>query len=820
MMKVLCPVCRQENQAANRFCFNCGEPLKAHSASSGPTPPFGYGYSPPIRSSLSVGDYSTTPFNGWSSRPHSINGGQRRPVAVLFTDLCGYTEAARQLENEVLYELMQQYIHLLAEEIFKYEGVVDKLTGDGVMAIFGAPIAHENNVERALRAALEMQARVEGWSGKIVELFGLQLRMRIGIHAGLVIIGGISDLLTEYTAIGETVNLAQRIEEAASAGDILVSQAVYQQTKRLFQYEVVQNVALRGFDQAATCYRLIGIEGYRQLSPAIDRFEAPLIGRQAELNRLQANAQALVEGKVGKFILITGEAGIGKSRLIEEFKKILEDRIKVIEGRSLTFRRSIPYWIFGEAVRNYLKVPSGSTGQPLLKKIEIAAQDCWGANCSQFLPFLYHFFSLQTLQPSLLQEIQKLDPLTLRQRTFQAISELLLAEAEEKPLALILEDLHWADDASFELLKFLLTTLPHKPYLLIGVARELNDERLGQLIAWANETMNQHFEQIEIPRLDPDQSRQLLQNLLQGCDIQEILSRQLIEKAGGVPLYLEEVLRAMIASKAILRQDGHWVATQDLDAPSYEVPASLQAIILSRFDQLPDERKRILQVASVIGHHFSVKVLAAALGQSEYAELNRQLGFLVEDGFLTPPTLGQSDEYTFKHALFSEVIYKTMLKRDRNGLHNQVGQAIEALYAGREIEQAELLARHYSWSPNSSKALQYLILAGQKAHANFVDEQAKKHFEHALALLPVTEHTLDQAIQVQIGLGDAYLALGDYACANQHYQSVLNQLDKEEVSLNFTPKSNLQEKLEILTRLMVESPPQNRSSAGVSDPAE
>lgn len=806
LMLVICPRCKQENTPANRFCAYCGNPLIDHS-NSNPVAILDAGYlnSEPTSHPLWMDRHFSSQAIQWPYHSLARSDSQRRYVAVLFTDLGGYTEAARQLENEVLYELMQQYINLLAEEIYKYEGMVNKLTGDGVMAIFGAPIAHENNVERALRAALEMQTKVAAWSNKILELFDLQLRMRTGIHAGPVIVGGISDLLTEYTAIGETVNLAHRIEEAAPPGQILVSQAVYQQTKFLFDFEVIEPLRLKGFNQAVTCFRLIGIKNRPPISRHLDQLEAPLIDRQVELGRLQAASQALLELKTGNFILLTGEAGIGKTRLVQEFIKTLDSRMKIIEARSLTYRRSLSYWLFNEAVRNYLKIPAGVTAATLSEKIEAAAQKYWGAECDQFLPFLLNFFSLPARNNQPFKEFQHLDAPTLRQRTFQVIANLLLTEASEKPLIFILEDLHWADDASLELLKYLLAFIPQKPFLLIGIARNPSDERLDKLITWANEILPQHFHHLEMSRLDAEHSRELLENLLPGGEIQTSLSSQLIERAGGVPLYLEEVLRAMIASKAIKRYGNQWVAAQDSDPLAYEAPVSLQGIILSRYDQLPDERKRILQVACVIGHQFNSRLLATVLGLGEANDLNRHLDQLVEEGFLTSTTQDQDSDYAFKHVLFSEVIYNAMLKRDRSDIHAIIGQAIETLYPGQEMDHAELLARHYSWSSNFPKALQYLILAGQKAIANFVNEQAKKHFEHALALLPIVDHTLDQALQVQIGLGDVYSALGDYQSAKRHYLAALNRLNQEGTGQSQHQQTAILEKLSALNHQLEEN---------------
>jgi class 3 adenylate cyclase len=803
---MICPQCTQIYPQDKRYCSSCGC-LLVESEEECASGRFS-------TNRLSIHGNSLEPSGiRWSPHLPSLTTSQNRYVAVLFTDLSGYTEAARQLENEVLYELMQQYINLLAEEIYKYEGVVDKLTGDGIMALFGAPVAHENNIERALRAALEMQARVEDWSKKIIELFNVHLRMRVGVHAGPVIIGGISNILTEYTAIGETVNFAQRIEAAAPAGEIFVSQAVYNQTKYLFDYIAVDNVTLKGFNQPIVCFRLNGVVSHQDTPRMIAGLNAPLTGRQVELNALQKALNKLVEQKTGQFILITGDAGIGKSRLVQEFKKTIEVEVKVIEGRSLTYRRSVPYWIFNELIKNYLDIPAGLHGAELGKKIRNASQEILGSDARQFLPYLYKFFPVQGEDYEISRDIQGLDTSSLRQKTFHTISELLLWETRQRPVVFILEDLHWIDDASLELLRYLLERISEKPFLLLGITRTSMNDSLGKFIDWAKDELNQHFQNIEISKLDMEHSQELLVNLLQGGEIQEALCQQLIEKAGGVPLYLEEILHTLINARLIERRGRQWVSLESIDAVNSEVPISLQGIILSRYDQLPEDLKHILQVASVIGQHFTIGLLAYALGEMNQKELTGILDVLVNDGFVIPSFQNQPTEYTFKHVLFSEAIYNTMLKKDRSYLHGIVGQAIENIYTDQSMDHIELLARHYSWSANFTKALHYLILAAQKAAANFVYEQARKHFEHALALLPIVDHSVDQALQVHLGLGDVYSAMGEYQSSKRHFEVGLNKINGEDKSRYAAQRRATLEKIEIITSLF------ESTSGGKNNPA-
>jgi class 3 adenylate cyclase len=368
--------------------------------------------------------------------------GQRRNVTVLFSDLSGYTALSERMDGEDLYDLVQEFIRMLVNAVYKYEGIVDKLTGDGVMALFGAPIAHENNAERALLAALDMQSGIAELSQELQERLGVELHMRVGLHSGSVVVGGIgTNLMMDYTAVGDTVNLSRRIEEAAAPDSILVSEVVYRQTRPLFEFHPAQILTLKGIDHPVAVYRVLGPKAKPGLVRGLEGLRAPMIGRDQEFEQLNQAFDAFLNRNQGQFVIITGEAGLGKSRLAAEFKTSLEQHnVRVLEGQSQAYRRTISYWIFVDVLYNYLGVNPNTSHAQIHERLIQNVYTSLGNQAGEVLPFLEHLLSLQHFEPSLAERLRYLDAGQLRQQIFLAVRDLLLAESRRSPLMLILED--------------------------------------------------------------------------------------------------------------------------------------------------------------------------------------------------------------------------------------------------------------------------------------------------------------------------------------------------------------------------------------------
>jgi predicted ATPase/class 3 adenylate cyclase len=723
--------------------------------------------------------------------------GQRRNVTVLFADLSGYTDLSTQTDSEVLYSFIQKFISTLANNVYKYEGMVDKFTGDGIMALFGAPIMHENNAELAVRAALDMQADIAKLSQELKDQLGSELHLHIGLHCGTVIVGGIgSDLLMNYTAIGDTVNLAQRLDSVAGAGDILVSEAVYQKTKALFAFQEVPGLTLKGYTHPVTGFKALTAKSQPGSTRGIEGLRAPMIGRETELNRLTQAVGTLAAYQQGHIVMIVGEAGLGKSRLIAEVKALsLQLPVSILEGFSLTYRRSVSYWIFLDVLRRLLNVTNETQVEQISQALRKKTHELLGQRTRDVLPYMEHLLSLPPTDPAAARRIEFLDAGQLRQQIFLAVRDLLVAESRRQPLLLILEDLHWADEASLGLINFLVASIPNAPLQILAVTRPFKEGTLQQIANFAQQILAERFHLVELQTLSPEQSARLLERLVAVPDFPQSLSDQIVQRAAGIPLYLEEILRMLIDAGVLQREGTQWRIAKDVDITQLGVPDTLQGLILARFDRLNPAERRVLQVASVIGRQFSVPVLEKVLHPTSSAEVETILQTLVTREFLLPPTELPANEYIFKHVLVSDAIYSTLLKRERSEIHGQVGEAIETIYPTRLDEQVDLLARHYSWSPRKDKALHYLGLAGQKAARSHINDQARQYYEDALALLPDVSHTPYQSLQLHDGLGDVLVLTGEYERAREHFQKGIEELLCEDPTTCAKERSTIARKI-------------------------
>lgn len=767
-MSMLCASCGFQNPPGMKFCGNCGTRLAAPPLSAPPEPTS----TPPISSGSPLG---TGPLRDRILQAGLEASGQRRNVTVLFADLSGYTRLAHELDGEDVYFLIQDYMKLLAENVFRYEGFVDKYMGDGMMALFGAPLAQESHAELAVRAALDMHTGLEAMNNEIERRLGVRLRMRIGLHSGSVIVGGVgSDLLMDYTAIGDTVNLASRLEQAARPGTILVSESVYHQTRPLFDFEAVTPLTLKGLENAVQAYQVIAARKAPGSLRGLEGLRPPMIGRAAELAKLAERVTALAKRGEGGFVLVTGEAGIGKSRLISETKTLAHSLpITIYEGFSLTYRRGVSFWMFRDLLRNALGLTPEASEAELRYRLESFSRKHLAGESSESLPYLEQLFDLTPSQPGMSTRLAMLEADQLRQRVFLTVRNLLLSLARQRPLMLIFEDLHWADETSLNLLGYLADILREAPILIVSISRPYEAGPLAQAAERARQRLGLRMVELPLQSLSLAESDQLLSNLLALPELPAGIRQQILQRAAGVPFYLEEILRMLIDRNIIRRERDTLQLVPGAAIEDLGVPETLEALILTRFDQVEPAARQVLQVAAAIGRRFSVPLITKVLEPVESGSLADLLHTLVEREFILPLPELPGVEYQFKHVLVSDAIYRTLLKRDRSRLHGQIGAALESLFAEHLDEQVELLARHYSWSNRLERALHYSILAGQKAARRNAPDQARQHFQSALDLLPKVEHTPEQAMHVRLGLGEVLLLAGDFPNARLHFLACL-----------------------------------------------
>ena len=749
------------------FCGKCGTPLSGDNGFN----PEGYSSTPISELGVLVGSDLKQRFR----KAGLESAGQRRTVTVLFADLCDYTGLSGQLDEESLYEIIQSYIHMLAEKVYQFEGMVDKITGDGLMALFGAPIALENPAERAVRAAIEMQSGLEQLNKDFEESLGERLQMHWGLNRGSVIVGGIgSDLLIDYTAIGDAVNLARRLQEAAPADTILVSESVFQTTQALIDYQVVTDLDLKGYQSGVDGYQVLGIKTQPDQVRGIQGLHSPMVGRQAELTQVSQALEDMLQNQRGQIVTLIGEAGIGKSRLTSEFKSCLNlSHVTLLEGQSLTYRKSVSYWIFLEVLRNFLGVSPGTSRHAIHEKLLAKVTQLMGPESSSVLPYFEKLLSLEPSDPIASQRLNYLDAEQLRQQNFIAVRNLLLALADQQPLVLILEDLHWADETSLDLLSFLVEAIDDRSVMILAITRPIVEDKLEQILELSQQHLKECCSVIHLDSLSEEQSDELLFGLLDMPDMPEQIRSQIVIRASGVPFYIEETLRMLIDKQILVLEGESWVLDSEVNL-DLEVPDNLQDLILTRFDRLTPIQRNLLQTASVIGREFNTELLKLVLNDSDKVQMNQLLSSLEEKAFIFPAPEQGYQGYLFRHVLTSDAVYRTLLRRDRNRLHGLVAKSIEQVYEDQLESQVEVLAGHYLRSEYLEKALHYLILAGRKSAREYANLQAQRYFEEAKNLLPETEHGVEQAWQVWMGLGDVLVFIGEYAGARSCYHEIVN----------------------------------------------
>ncbi|MGC1377522.1 MAG: adenylate/guanylate cyclase domain-containing protein, partial [Anaerolineales bacterium] len=775
-MSIQCRNCGFVNPPNMRFCGNCGLRLLATGILPTAEPVAGQ------EAAQRLGEMVGADLLDRFRQAGLEAAGQRRQVTVLFVDLSGYTHLSEQInDSEQLYELVQRCTKMFANDVYKYDGMVDKFTGDGLMALFGAPIAHENSAELAIRSALDMQTDLEKLSAELKDRLGSEIKAHIGLHSGNVVVGGVgSNMMMNYTAIGDVVNLASRIEAAAGSGMILVSGVVHRQVRTLFDFEAVAPLQLKGVRQPVIAHRVLGAKSKPGSVRGIEGLYAPMVGRDGELERLRQAVNAMNSEKLGRFAAVSGEAGIGKSRLISEFKAFLSQLpVQVLEGYSLIYRKGISYWIFQDMILRLLEVDAETPRSECQARLRELVTRALPKRVDDVLPYLEQMLSLPLSNPETAKRIDYLAAEQLRQQIFLAVRDLILAEVRQKPVVLILEDLHWADSGSLELLDFLLDSLVRNPVVIVAVSRSFADGKLAEITRRAGESLRLRFTDLSLKSLSPDQSDRLFSQLLVIQNMPEALRAHIVQRASGIPLYLEEILRMLMDRNLLMRVDGRWQLADKVDLALLGVPDTLEGLILTRFDHLELVERHILKVASVVGRSFTRAVIVECLPTLTAQEIDHSIWVLLDREFILPDP-SPDGEYLYKHVLVADTIYSTLLKRERKELHGLVAETIEKLFADHLENQVDVLARHYFWSDRTDRALHYLILAGQKAARNYNSSQAQKYFEDALSLLPDVKHTTQQALQVHAGLGDALVLAGDYPATRAEYELAVQAISGDE----------------------------------------
>jgi class 3 adenylate cyclase/tetratricopeptide (TPR) repeat protein len=680
----------------------------------------------------------------------STLAGERKQVTVLFADLKDSTELIRGLDPEAAQQLLDPAIHCMMDAVHRFEGTVNEVLGDGIMALFGAPIAHEDHALRACYAALAMQAAMRAQTDDVRRTRGLELRMRVGLNSGEVVVRAIgNDLHMDYSAVGETTHLAARMEQLATPGSSRLTAATLRLVEGLVQVTALGPGPVKGLVEPVEVFELVGASSLRRrLQAAAARGLTPFVGRQQEL---EAVYQALERAQTGhgQVVTLVGEAGVGKSRLVHECVHSHRTQDwRVLESASVSYGKATPYFPVMDLLKRYCHVDDGDDARAIRAKVtgQILTLD---ETLQDTLPALLALLDAVPDDSPFLH----LDPSQRRQRTLDGLKRVLLRESQGQPLLLVFEDLHWIDTETQALLDRLVESLP-PPHLLLLV-----NYRPEYQHGWGSKTS---YTQLRLDPLPPASAEAFLAGLLGDDPSLAPLTPRLIARTEGNPFFLEESVRTLVETGALVGEPGTYSLAQTLH--SLQVPATVQAVLAARIDRLPPEAKRLLQTAAVMGTEVSFPLLTAIADLPD-TELHRHLTNLQTAEFLYETRLFPEREFTFKHALTHDVAYGSLLQERRRALHARIVEALEALAGDRLTEQVERLASHALRGEVWDKALTYLRQVGEKAMTRSAYHEAVGYFEQALSALPhlpEQRDTREQAIDLRFALRSALRPLGDF----------------------------------------------------------
>ncbi len=729
-LAVNCPNCGTNLPAAAKFCFNCGHQmgaaLPAAPAPVAPPPPVVK--PPPAESRLQQFIPKELLAKLESARTGGGMEGERRVVTMLFCDVKGSTAAASGMDPEEWAEIINEAFEQMIPPIYKYEGTVARLMGDGILAFFGAPIAHEDDPQRAVLAGLEI---VESFRRSRLATRNSQLALdvRVGINTGLVVVGAVgSDMRMEYTALGDAINLAARMEQTAQPGSIQIAEATHKLIAPLFEMETLEAVEVKGKAEPVRAWRVLRAKAQPGSLRGITGLRSELVGREQETAQLRAALAAVQDGR-GQIVSVMGEAGLGKSRLVAELRDELaasaDNRLQWLEGRSLSYETAAPYAPFVDILNNCLGVQPDRDDDANYGQLKRQVAALFPQNADEVAPFLASVLGLEVAGLDG-ERLRFLEPPQLRGMTFAHVASYFERLAGDAPLVLFFDDLHWIDPSSLELLESLLPLTDRAALLIVLAFRPRRQEPSWRLHETAQRDFSHRYSPISLQPLDQQHARQLVGNLLHVEDLPEKVRQLILDKSEGNPFFVEEVIRSLLDAQLVVRENSHWRATKEI--VNIAVPDTLNGVISARLDRLDDATRGVAQVASVIGREFDFATLAALFDRPDGIE--EHLADLVRKDLVREKSRQPRRIYSFKHVLSQEAAYNSMLLSRRREVHLKAAQAMTA----HSPERAGEIARHFLEARQPAQALPHLVVAGEQAAKAYASAEATGFFQQAVDL--------------------------------------------------------------------------------------
>ncbi len=737
-LKALCLSCGSENPPGFRFCGQCAKPLDSSSTGEPPRGPDPRAYTPRHLAEKIL-----------TSR--SALEGERKQVTVLFADLKGSMDLGEKVDPEEWYRIMDRFFQILSDGVHRFEGTVDKFTGDGIMAIFGAPIAHEDHARRACYAALHLQEELRRYAEELKRSRELSFAVRMGLNSGEVVVGTIGDdLKMVYTAHGNTVGLGQRMEQLATPDQVYLTENSAKLVSGFFRLRDLGPFELKGVSAPIQVYELEGVGAlHTPLEVSRSRGFSRFVGRLDEMAALEA-ALARAIGGSAQVVGIVGEPGVGKSRLCFEFLERCRARgLSIFQAHGVPHGKAIPLLPMLELFRSFFGITEQDSDQAAREKIA-GRYVLLDESLREVLPLVFDLLGVSDPE----RPAPPMDPDSRQRQLAAMVKRVTQMWGRRQPGVTFLEDLHWFDGGSEGFLEPIVEALPGTQWLV------LLNFRPEYHASWMQKS---YYQQLPLLPLGPEAIAELLRDLLGGDPSLAVLGERIRERTGGNPFFIEEVVQALAETGRLAGAKGAYRLVGS--AAELRLPATVQAVLAARIDRLAEREKQVLQTAAVIGREFTEPVLRRVVELPE-VDLAAALQKLASAEFIYEEALYPEAQYTFKHALTREVAYNSLLNERRLTLHEHVAEAIAAIFEGRLEEHLSELAHHYTHSRNTRKAIEYSQRAGEHAVELSANAEAITHLTTALELLetlPDSPERVEQELALQMTLAVPLLTTKGYS---------------------------------------------------------
>ncbi len=786
---IRCQKCSYENTPDSKFCQNCGKPLQITCPACSTINAHDAKYCKNCGAKLELTPVSTSQ-NRLATlqqaapkalqqkiyKARSNMDSERKPVVILFTDIVDSTGLAEKLDPEDWREIVSGAHERVIQSVYRYEGTIAQLLGDGVLVFFGAPITHEDDPLRAVHAGLEIQKLMESYREMIKEK-APNFQLRVGINTGLVVVGDIgNDLHIEYLALGDAVNLAARLQSLAPSGRVVISDSIYQLVSHSVECSDLGLFTIKGKEDPVHVHQVNHFRDNPLISPEIAESVGAMVGRDTELSQLESLTEAVQAG-IGRAALVIGEPGVGKSRLVSEWRSWVGDtcgdRIIWVEAQCPSYGARMAYSIVIQLLLSLLKTPVDSGEMSTKVALKKLTKKIFAEDAVDNFTYLGHLMGLE-LDDKELKPIRGMDPPALQVQYLGAIQQLLMLLSRKKPILLLCEDLQWADSSSIDLLIKLLPVLHEAPIFFCLTTRQDLDAPGWQLVTAMRSQLGAGLAELPLTSLSANLTEQMMASLLSVDQPPREVVQLVFEKTEGNPLFVEEVVRTLIEEGGLIQIDADWIIGKEI--ARLEIPDSLKRLVLARIDRLDNTAKRVARVASVIGRQFMVRVLEQVMAKNQFSEssqLTTHLSVLEATDLIHLLSTRPDLVYLFKHALIHEAIYEAVLKTDRTLLHRAVAEVLEASSPDRIDELAATLGYHYSQGEIHDRAEKYLAQAAAAAKARYANLESITLYRLAISELHQELNDLGNGSEPSEHMAELYESMAEVlSLIGQHEEAV------------------------------------------------